>query len=362
MKRIELNYKNNHHPIIIDNRIIKKIDDYLLTYLLNDKIIFLTQKSIYQCYKENFKVLFSKFDFNIIFLKDDETSKSFSEYKKTINKLVQLKCNRKTTLIAFGGGVVGDLTGFIASTYMRGIDYIQIPTTLLSMIDSSIGGKTGINLSEGKNLIGSFYHPILILIDPTLINTLPKKEVISALGEIIKYGSISNKFFLKYLFNNIDKILMNKDKLLLEKIIIECIKIKVSIVEKDEKEKGTRQILNFGHTLAHALENEIGYGKISHGQAVSYGLVTAAYLSMKLKKLPNTDYQFICSCIRKLSLPLIKKINIQSLIKLMEKDKKNNNNNINFVLLNKIGKPIINNFIKKSMVKEALYNNEYFSN
>ena len=200
------------------------------------------------------------------------------------------------------------------------------------------------------------------MVDPTFIQTLPKKEIISALGEIIKYGSISNIKFLKYLFNNIDEILITKDSLLLKQIIIECIKIKVGIVEKDEKEKGIRQILNFGHTLAHVLENKIGYGKISHGEAVAYGIVTAAYLSMKYNKLPIDDYELICSCIKKLSLPLIKNINILSLIELMKNDKKNNGNDINFVLLEKIGKPVINNFINKSQIKEALNKNEYFSN
>jgi len=361
MKKIEVNI-NNQHPIIINNKIIKNIDKYLSTYLSNNKIILITQDSIYKFYKKELKILFSKYDFNIFFLKENETSKSFSEYKKLIKKLIEFQCNRKTTLIAFGGGVVGDITGFVASTYMRGLDFIQIPTTLLAMIDSSIGGKTGINLSEGKNLIGTFYQPKLILVDPSLIQTLPKKEIISALGEIIKYGSISNINFLKYLFKNIDEILMNKDSLLLEQIIIECITIKVGIVEKDEKEKGNRQILNFGHTLAHVLENKIGYGKISHGEAVAYGIVTASYLSMKYNKLPINDYELICSCIKKLSLPLIKNINIMSLIELMKNDKKNNNDYINFVLLEKIGKPIINNFFKKSQIEEALNNNEYFSN
>ena len=361
MNKIELNI-NNKHPIIIDNMIIKDLDKYLSMSLSSNKVILITQNSIYKFYKTKFKILFTLYDFNIIFLEENENSKSFFEYKKVIKKLVEFQCNRKTTLIAFGGGVVGDLTGFVASTYMRGIDFIQIPTTLLAMIDSSVGGKTGINLQEGKNLIGTFYQPKLILVDPTLIQTLPQQEIISALGEIIKYGLISNIKFLKYLFKNIDKILMNNDSLFLEQIILECIQIKVNIVEKDEKEKGSRQILNFGHTLAHALENKIGYGKISHGQAVSYGIVTAAYLSMKYNKLSIDEYEFICSCIKKLSLPLIKNINIQSLIELMKNDKKNNNDDINFVLLEKIGKPVINNFFKKSQIKEALNKNEYFSN
>ena len=151
MKKIEVNI-NNQHPIIINNKIIKNIDKYLS----NNKIILLTQDSIYKFYKKELKILFSKYDFNIFFLKENETSKSFSEYKKLIKKLIEFQCNRKTTLIAFGGGVVGDITGFVASTYMRGLDFIQIPPTLLAMIDSSIGGKTGINLQNSKNLIGAF--------------------------------------------------------------------------------------------------------------------------------------------------------------------------------------------------------------
>ena len=228
----------------------------------------------------------------------------------------------KLTLIAFGGGVVGDLAGFVGSTYMRGIEFIQIPTTMLSMIDSSIGGKNGVNLSNGKNLIGTFYQPKLILIDPTLIKTLPKKEIVSALGEMIKYSVISNVEFLKYINKNIYKIINRQDIDIIESAIERCVKIKLSIVEEDEKDENIRQILNYGHTLAHALENNLGYGKISHGEVVAYGILTASYLSMKIQKLSLKEYQIIYDSIKKLSLSVITNVNIHKLIKVMYNDKK----------------------------------------
>ena len=360
MKKINLNLNNKHYPIFVNRGIIKELYKYLLIYLSNNKIIIITQKTIYEHYKDNFKILYSKFNLKFIFIENNETSKSFDGYKKIINHLLDFKCNRETTLIAFGGGVVGDLTGFVASTYMRGINYIQIPTTLLSMVDSSIGGKTGINLSKGKNLIGSFYHPKLVIIDPDLIQTLPEKEIISGLGEMIKYGVISDIKLLLFLKDNIKNIIMGINLELLTKAIIKCLKIKIDIVEKDEKEGNIRKILNFGHTLGHALENELGYGEISHGQAVAYGLVTASFLSTKIHALNNKEYQIIKDCIKQLSLPLIKKINIESIIETMKNDKKNNNN-INFVLIKKIGNPTINNIIKVSQIKEAIESNEYIS-
>ena len=356
MKKIDLKFNHHNHSIIIDKGIINNIEKYLNKYLDN-KVVIITQKNIFKIYKN----IFIKYDFNMIFIEDDELAKSFEEYKKTIEKLIELKCNRKTILIALGGGVVGDLTGFVASTYMRGIRYIQMPTTLLSMIDSSIGGKTGINLTKGKNLVGSFYQPELVLVDYSLIQTLPKKEIISALGEIIKYAAISDLNFLNYFKKNIDNIIIKRDIKIIEEIIKKCITIKSYIVQKDEKDINYRQVLNFGHTLAHALEKEIGYGKISHGEAVAYGLITASYLSMQFQKLSFQEYELICNCIKKLSLPLIKNININKLIQAMKNDKKNNQNNINFVLLNKIGYPKINNVINESKIKEAIKNNEYIS-
>ena len=361
MKIIDSNFNNHHTVLIIDRSIIENLNNYLKKYSTNKKFIIITQKNIYKIFESSFKKIESNCNFKIIFINNDESAKSLNSYNNTIKKLIEFNCDRKTTLIAFGGGVVGDLAGFVGSTYMRGIEFIQIPTTMLSMIDSSIGGKNGVNLSNGKNLIGTFYQPKLILIDPTLIKTLPKKEIVSALGEMIKYSVISNVEFLKYINKNIYKIINRQDIDIIESAIERCVKIKLSIVEEDEKDENIRQILNYGHTLAHALENNLGYGKISHGEAVAYGILTASYLSMKIQKLSLKEYQIIYDSIKKLSLSIITNVNIDKLIKVMYNDKKNSNKNIYFVLIEKIGVPKINNIIDENEIIEAIKQNEYIS-
>jgi len=352
VKTINLNLNKKKYSIIISNKIINEIDNFLSV----DDMIIITQPNIFDLYKKHFNK-----SNKIIFIEDTEKSKSIDTYLNVIKKMIEYKCNRKSTIIALGGGVVGDLAGFVASTYMRGINYIQIPTTLLSMVDSSVGGKTGINLSEGKNLIGSFYQPKLVLIDPNFIKTLNKEEIISGLGEVIKYGILSNFDFLHYINSILCDIIKNRDLFLLEKIIIECLKIKIDIVEKDEKEQNLRQILNFGHSIGHAIENQLGYKNIKHGVSVCYGIVSALILSKQKFNLSQLEYDLILNCIKKLDLLILQEINIYSILKSLKKDKKNNNN-YNFVLLKKIGAPVINNELKEAQIIESIKKNEYISN
>ena len=202
MKIISLNINNKQYSVKVSNQIINEIDHFIAF----DKVVIITQRNIFKLYEKYFNKTKK-----IIFIDETEKAKSIDVYKSVIKKIIKYKCNRKSTIIALGGGVVGDLAGFVASTYMRGINYIQIPTTLLSMVDSSIGGKTGINLDEGKNLIGSFYQPKLVLIDPNFIKTLNQEEIISGLGEVIKYGILSNIDFLKHINSILFDIIKNRD-------------------------------------------------------------------------------------------------------------------------------------------------------
>ena len=352
MKIISLNINNKQYSVKVSNQIINEIDHFIAF----DNVVIITQKNIFKLYEKYFNKTKK-----IIFIDETEKAKSIDVYTSVIKKIIKYKCNRKSTIIALGGGVVGDLAGFVASTYMRGINYIQIPTTLLSMVDSSIGGKTGINLDEGKNLIGSFYQPKLVLIDPNFIKTLNQEEIISGLGEVIKYGILSNIDFLKHINSILFDIIKNRDLLLLEKIIIDCVKIKINIVERDEKEQNLRQILNFGHSIGHAIENQLGYNSIKHGISVCYGIISALILSKQKYNFPQSEYDLILNCMKKLDLSILREINIKSILEILKKDKKNNNN-YNFVLLKKIGFPTTNNELNEAQIIESIQKNEYISN
>jgi len=273
-----------------------------------------------------------------------------------------LGCNRKSYLIAFGGGVIGDVTGFIAATFMRGIQYINIPTTLLGMVDSSIGGKSGINLSSGKNLIGSIYHPEKIIIDTELLNTLPNREYHSGMAEIIKYSLILDKDLFARLESNLPQLLsVNQASDYLNEIILQCIQLKVNIVEQDENDNNIRNVLNFGHTIGHALEACIGYGKINHGEAVAYGMLYASQLSNIHGHLTIEELNKINHIIKILNLPKIQNLQIDMMIDFIKNDKKKTSNNLKFIILDEIGKARIAENINFDHIKTVLENNEYIS-
>ena len=263
--------------------------------------------------------------------------------------------SREDCLIAIGGGITGDITGFAASLFKRGLKFINIPTTLLSQVDSSIGGKTGINTKYGKNLIGSFYQPNLVITDIQFLKTLPKREIICGYGEILKHSLIANKNFYNFLNKNSNKI-FNLSSPFIEKAIYESCKIKRNIVQKDENEKGLRKILNFGHTFAHAYEAALGYSKkLNHGEAVILGIQTALNFSLKKNLLKKNEHNSIVNHILNSNLPsninkFFKVKDLNRIISFMLKDKKNNSDKISLVLLKKIGSPIINQkYNKKSL-------------
>jgi len=264
-----------------------------------------------------------------------------------------------------GGGITGDISGFASSLFKRGIKFINIPTTLLSQVDSSIGGKTGVNTQYGKNLIGSFYQPNLVITDIQFLKTLPKREMICGYGEILKHSLISNKNFFNFLNNNSKKI-FDLSSPFIEKAIYESCKIKKNIVEKDEKEERVRKTLNFGHTFAHAYEASLGYSKkLNHGEAVILGMKTALNFSLKNKFLKKYEHNSILNHIYKYNLPynLNKFFKVKDLNKIlffMLKDKKNNSNKISLVLLKKIGSPIINKEFSKKTI--ALFLKKELSN
>lgn len=284
-----------------------------------------------------------------------EKSKSIGELKKIYESLLDQKFGRDTLLISIGGGVTGDLAGFAAATFMRGIQIIHIPTTLTACVDSAIGGKTGINFNYFKNIIGSFYQPQFVLCDTKFLEKLPEIEVISGLGEIIKYAFTTNLDFFTFVEENIDLILAH-DKKALESIITESVNYKTSVVSLDEKEQGLRKVLNFGHTFAHAFERDLK-NKVKHGEAVSAGIVCALYLSYKKNLLSKIKLEHY----KKLPLSLkvsksLKSVDAERIYENMFADKKNRSSKINFVLIRDIGEMVLDVNASKQDIIYAINN------
>lgn len=283
-----------------------------------------------------------------------EPSKNMATVMEIAGKLLAAGADRNTMLIALGGGVVGDLTGFIASVYMRSVPYIQIPTTLVGQVDSAIGGKTAVDLPQGKNLLGTFYQPRAVFVDLNFLDTLPDKEFQNGLAEIIKYGIIEDEKLFQLLEEDMDSI-KSRDPGLLLKIIETCCRIKKSIVEIDEWEQGLRRILNFGHTLGHAFEAASDY-KLSHGEGVALGMVAAARLSVKMKYLPESELIRVEQVIAEAGLPIRLQTSVdqQAVIDRLKVDKKKKDDVVHFVLIKKIGLPFVNGGISDQMIGNVL--------
>ena len=289
-----------------------------------------------------------------------EKVKTFDIYKKLSEKLILKNVNRKSAIIAIGGGTLGDLTGFVASTLLRGLDFFLIPTTLLSQVDSSIGGKNGINTRFGKNLLGTFYQPKEVLIDISILNSLPEKEIKSGYAEIIKHALIKDYKFFCWLEKNANKLL-KLNKSILEKAIYKSIMIKLYYVIKDEREflsnNNSRAMLNFGHTIGHAIENYYDYKKFNHGESISIGMITEAKISNHLGLLSSKDLEKIITHFKKSGLKTYDKIlKDRKLLKVLAKDKKNFQNKINFSLVDKIGSSIFYKKLDKNQVFKILKN------
>ena len=289
-----------------------------------------------------------------------EKIKSFDGYKNLSEKLIKSNINRKSVIIAIGGGTLGDLSGFVASTVLRGLDFYLIPTTLLSQVDSSIGGKNGINTIYGKNLLGTFYQPKEVLIDISVLSSLSKKEIKSGYAEIIKHALIKDYSFFCWLEENTNNLL-NLDAPILEKAIYKSIMVKLFYVKKDEKEflidNNSRAMLNFGHTIGHAIESHYNYKKLNHGEAISIGMITEAKISNYLGLLSSNELKRILIHFKKYRLKVNDKIlKDKRLISKITKDKKNFQNNIIFSLIDKIGSSIFYKKLDKNKVYKILQN------
>ena len=362
MKPIKLNVKTNsdNYPIIIGSNLIKNISSHLSknSVIFNQCLLVIDKnvpkKLINKISQGLKKKKIFKFNFDA-----NEKNKNIKIVNKILKILLNKNFSRQDCLITVGGGITGDVGGFAASLYKRGLNFINIPTTLLSQVDSSIGGKTGVNTKEGKNLIGSFYQPKMVISDTEFLKSLPKREIICGYGEIFKHSLILNKNFFKYLNINWSKVLNLKSPFI-EKAIYESCKIKKTIVEKDENEKNIRKVLNFGHTFAHAFEASLGYSKkLNHGEAVILGIVTALQFSLSVKLIKNNQFKFIINHIVKAGLPsnikdYFSKKDLNKILNFMTKDKKNSSKKINLILLKKIGSAVIDNEYSNTKIHDFL--------
>jgi 3-dehydroquinate synthase len=368
MSLIKLTVKtdNQKYPIFIGNNVLHKLPKILKENLINfNQCLVVADKNVPK--KLINKVLNSlpKKKILLHYFSASEKNKNQKSINNILSILLRKNFNRNDCVISIGGGITGDVSGFAASIFKRGLKFVNIPTTLLSQVDSSIGGKTGINSKYGKNLIGAFYQPSLVISDINFLKSLPKREIICGYGEILKHAIIADRNFFNFLNINGSKILDLKSPLIEEAIFKSC-SIKKKVVEADEKEIGIRKILNFGHTFAHAYEATLGYSKkLNHGEAVMLGIKTAAKFSLLNKILSIKEFDLIKNHLNRLNLPSnINKLfsikNVNKILSFIKKDKKNNTNKINLVLLKKIGSPIyrlqfdekkIDLFLRKELIK-----------
>ena len=337
--------KSKNYPISFGNNILNKTGFLIKKNLPGvKKICIISDNKLPKLILKKLIKSLKKYELKIYKLPATEKTKSLKVANKIIEKLLNNNFNRSDCVIALGGGVVGDLSAFISSLTKRGLKFINIPTTLLAQVDASIGGKTGINSNQGKNLIGTFYQPDFILSDISTLRSLPQREIISGYGEILKHSLILDKKFFFWLNKNGKKMLYKKNISLLKDAIVKSCKIKCKVVNKDEKEKDTRMILNFGHTFAHGFESAKNFSKkLNHGEAVLLGMMIASELSSMSNKLPFKDLLLIKKHYINLKLPMFinktfKKNDVKKIIFFMKKDKKNIDDKINLILLNKIGK------------------------
>jgi len=357
MIKVNLDRKNSApYEIRIGQNILDRMGLIITKNNWASRYIIITDSTVSNLYGEGILTILREMDLRVdmIDFPAGEASKNIQTSLQIVDRMIDLGADRATALIALGGGVVGDITGFVASVYMRSIPYIQIPTTLLAQVDSSIGGKTGIDLPQGKNILGTFYQPKAVFSDVAFLETLPPREFRNGLAEIVKHGIIDDVEF----FNSLEagtEALENRDLGLIEEIIAQSCRIKCRIVEIDEMDKGLRRILNFGHTIGHAVEAESGYS-ISHGDAISMGMAAAALISERLRYLPSGDRERIISLIRRIGLPdrIPKVLSPDGVLSRIKRDKKKEGDIIHFVLLKKIGIPFVNGSVPEALIREIM--------
>ena len=358
MRTVHVSLGNRSYAIKIAPGLLQKLGGECARLKLGDRCAIITDTNVGRHFAKPVyeSLLKAGFDPVLVTVAAGEKTKRIAVVEKCFDQLAAHRLERKSFIIALGGGVVGDLAGFVAATYLRGIPFVQVPTTLLAQVDSSVGGKTGVNLKAGKNLVGAFYQPQLVFCDLDTLKTLPKREYVSGLAEVIKYGIIDDAKLFAQLEHDLPKIL-KRDSKTLSQVIARCCEIKAEVVSQDETEGGLRAILNFGHTIGHAIENSSGYGKYLHGEAIAIGQVAAAKLSQKALGLPENEVERIRNIFAHAGLPVQIKLNSVQRGKLfaaMSLDKKASGGEVKFVLAEKIGRAVWGQKVPAGLIGSVL--------
>ncbi len=355
MKTISVDLGDRKYPIHVGQSILQQTDLYQ-PHLCGNRVFIISNEKIAPLYSsivtETLSPLASVEEYR---LPDGEIHKTLTTVSAIFDHMLAIPCDRKTTLITLGGGVVGDIGGFAAAAYQRGIPYIHIPTTLLAQVDSSIGGKTGVNHQLGKNMIGAIYQPKCVIADTDTLNTLPEREMLAGLAEVIKYGLIRDPEFFTWLENNVEGLLAREMHCLTYAIERSCVN-KAEVVALDERETGNRALLNFGHTFGHAIENKLGYQDWLHGEAVAAGMVMAAEFSWRLNMIDSEQKERVENVVRQFKLPVSPPsgMTVDDFISAMSVDKKVAAGKIRFVVLEKIGKAVLIDEYPRAVLQETL--------
>ena len=349
------------YDIVVGERLLNKAGEYIEPLVPSKKVIIVSDETVARFYLHRLTNALEEKQIRSrsVIVKAGEGTKSLESFGNLMETLLEQKPDRHTTLIALGGGVIGDLTGFAASVLLRGVNFIQIPTTLLSQVDSSVGGKTGINSRFGKNLIGSFHQPLLVLADVSTLSTLPKRELMAGYAEMVKYGFINDPDFFAWLEGHAAAMLSGDIALMSQAIARSCA-AKAAIVGEDEKEQGVRALLNFGHTFGHALEAETGFGDtLLHGEAVAIGMVMAFATSVMMGICPQADFDRVLAHYQTVGLmesPLSIRTSwsISALMEHFTRDKKNKDGKLTFILTKGIGKAFVTQEVNRDLIRDAL--------
>jgi 3-dehydroquinate synthase len=354
MITLELDLGERSYPIFIGSGLLEQ-SALLRPYIKGTRVLIVSNEVVAPLYLHKVQAALGDMQCDVIVLPDGEHTKTLQTLSLIYDKLLEGRHERSSTLIALGGGVVGDITGFAAATYQRGVNFIQIPTTLLSQVDSSVGGKTGVNHPLGKNMIGAFYQPQCVLADTDVLASLPPRELRAGIAEVIKYGLIDNLPFFEWLETHIEALLAGDKDLLAEAVRVSCAD-KARIVAADEKEGGVRALLNLGHTFGHAIENGMGYGVWLHGEAVATGMVMAADLSARLGYITWQQAARAKALIERAGLPVVppEQMSAQDFLKLMSFDKKVQGGKIRFILMQGLGESVIESNIEAGLLEQTL--------
>jgi len=354
-RRIAIDSENGRYEVVYGAGVLPEAGSRIKSLLRNSGVFLLCSPRVARHWRRTLeRTLRSARLRRTIVFDDREESKSISTVERVCRELVRAGADRRALLVAAGGGVVGDVAGFVAASYLRGVGLVHIPTTVVAQVDSAIGGKTGVNLPDGKNLVGAFYSPRLVLADPVTLKTLPPREFRSGLYEVIKYGVIVDKRLFTYLESSIEA-LANRDAEALDFVIPRCIQSKARVVSRDERESGLREILNFGHTFAHAFETATRYRKYLHGEAVGWGMIAASRLAGRMGLLAEENAVRIERLVRRVGpLPALPATKPSRLVEIMQSDKKTRGGKLRFVLSPKIGSADTFGPVAPKLVAEVL--------